>query len=225
MNGPIHNLIDYLNYRRECGDRTVELEPETVKALRGMARKPSSGRSQAAVGTAASTEPPAPSPSPLAGGAAGNPAVAFMFVGEREGIDADRGKYSETFRKMVASMGFAPGEVAVTNICAGRKSDGPPSAAELEAAMPKFRQLVAAKSPKAIVIFGAVAAKALLGNGDIPAIHGKVFDWNGVKAIPTYHPAYMEKIGRAVKEDVCRDFCRAMEAIGKPIPAIYGRYK
>ena len=36
----IEQVADYLRYRTECGERTVELEPETVAALRGMRRGP-----------------------------------------------------------------------------------------------------------------------------------------------------------------------------------------
>ena len=36
----IEQVTDYLRYRTECGERTVELEPETVAALRGMKRGP-----------------------------------------------------------------------------------------------------------------------------------------------------------------------------------------
>ena len=57
----IGKVADYLRYRAECGERTVELEPETLAALRGAA---SSSRPQPA--TAASRPAPANGGMPFA---------------------------------------------------------------------------------------------------------------------------------------------------------------
>ena len=50
----IEQVTDYLRYRTECGERTVELEPETVAALRTM-RKTGAETTSRAAGAAPST--------------------------------------------------------------------------------------------------------------------------------------------------------------------------
>ena len=37
MKTPAENLIEYLEYRKMCGDKAVELEPESVAALAALA--------------------------------------------------------------------------------------------------------------------------------------------------------------------------------------------
>ena len=62
--------------------------------------------------------------------------------------------------------------------------------------------------PRIICALGTFAAQTLLKtNEKITALRGRVFDLNGVKVIPTYHPAFLlrnpEK-KRAVWEDMKR---------------------
>ena len=44
----IDEVTDYLRYRTECGERTVELEPETIAALRATRNTGAEGASRAA---------------------------------------------------------------------------------------------------------------------------------------------------------------------------------
>ena len=57
----IDEVTDYLRYRTECGERTVELEPETVAALRATRNNGAEGASRAA-GAAAPAAREAPPP-------------------------------------------------------------------------------------------------------------------------------------------------------------------
>lgn len=230
MTSQVSNLIDYLEYRKVCGEKTVELEPETIAALKAMAD--GAGVASNAMAATSADIPHAPAPAtvappataatpPTAATASAAPtgaAVDFLFVGEQEGIVADRAAYSETFRKMVAAMGYGKGQALFSNVCIGRKATTPPTAAEMASALPAFREYLAQTKPRAIVVLGNTAALGLLGQADISAVHGRVFRFDGIPAIPTYHPAYMIKFP-AVKRDACRDLCNALKAIGRPIPA------
>ena len=230
MTSQVSNLIDYLEYRKVCGEKTVELEPETIAALKAMANGAGVASSaMAATGaaisraaaTAAEATPPSATPPATAATASAAPsgaAVDFLFVGEQEGIVADRAAYSETFRKMVAAMGYGKGQALFSNVCIGRKAPTPPTAAEMASALPAFREYLAQTKPRAIVVLGNTAALGLLGQADVSAVHGRAFRFDGIPAIPTYHPAYMIKFP-AVKRDACRDLCNALKAIGRPIPA------
>lgn len=230
MTSQVSNLIDYLEYRKVCGEKTVELEPETIAALKAMAN--GAGVASSAMAATSAAIPHAASPAtvatpataatpPTAATASAAPsgaAVDFLFVGEQEGIVADRAAYSDTFRKMVAAMGYGKGQALFSNVCIGRKAATPPTAAEMAGALPAFREYLAQTKPRAIVVLGNTAALGLLGQADISAVHGRVFRFDGIPAIPTYHPAYMIKFP-AVKRDACRDLCNALKAIGRPIPA------
>ena len=230
MTSQVSNLIDYLEYRKVCGEKTVELEPETISALKAMAD--GAGVASSAMAATSAAIPHAASPAkvatpataatpPTAATASAAPsgaAVDFLFVGEQEGIVADRAAYSETFRKMVAAMGYGKGQALFSNVCIGRKATTPPTAAEMASALPAFREYLAQTKPRAIVVLGNTAALGLLGQADVSAVHGRVFRFDGIPAIPTYHPAYMIKFP-AVKRDACRDLCNALKAIGRPIPA------
>lgn len=230
MTSQVSNLIDYLEYRKVCGEKTVELEPETIAALKAMAD--GAGVASSAMAATSAAIPHAASPATVAtpataatpptaattSAAPSGAAVDFLFVGEQEGIVADRAAYSETFRKMVAAMGYGKGQALFSNVCIGRKATTPPTAAEMASALPAFREYLAQTKPRAIVVLGNTAALGLLGQADISAVHGRVFRFDGIPAIPTYHPAYMIKFP-AVKRDACRDLCNALKAIGRPIPA------
>ena len=232
MTSQVSNLIDYLEYRKVCGEKTVELEPETIAALKAMAdgagvassamaaTSAAIPRQQAAATATEATPATAATPSTAATASAVPPsaAVDFLFVGEQEGIVADRAAYSETFRKMVAAMGYGKGQALFSNVCIGRKATTPPTAAEMASALPAFREYLAQTKPRAIVVLGNTAALGLLGQADVSAVHGRVFRFDGIPAIPTYHPAYMIKFP-AVKRNACRDLCNALKAIGRPIPA------
>lgn len=231
MKSPVENLVDYLGYRMELGERTVDLEPETVAALRSMSAAP--GRPAVkeqdrppvvSSAPAAARSGPAAGPAPMPSGDPSAPSPDFIFVGEREGNKANQRKYSEMFFKMISSMGYRRDEIVLTNICIGRRADTPPSEAEIAGFLPAFRAKLAGCRPKAMVVFGAVAAKALLGNADISSIHGRRLSFDGVPAIPTYHPATMVDFPD-LKRRAFGDLCKAMKTVGHPIPQIFARFQ
>lgn len=221
MSNPVSTLIDYLRYRKICGDRSVELEQETLQALDAIA----SPAPIAAPPHHHTTAPPHHPATALPHHRTTAPTtVDFLFVGEQEGIAANRAAYTETLRKMVLAMGYGKGEAVFTNICRGRTGQTPPTDAEMAAAMPAFREFVAKTNPRGIVILGSTAARGLLGKPDVSSIHGRVFKFDGIPAIPTYHPAYMEKF-KAVKPAACRDLCNALKAVGLPVTPALSRFQ
>ena len=144
-------------------------------------------------------------------------------MGEKEAI-TDAG-YVATMKGMVAAMGYAWKDVAFSNICGERNSAKPPTEAEMAIALPAFKQKVARLQPRAIIVLGEVAALGLLGNRDIAALRQRPHTFEGLPAIPTYHPAYLNKFGNAVKADACRDLRKALLRIGRPVPAVLERFK
>ena len=250
MADAVSELVDYLRYRRECGETAVDLDPETVAALKAVAAQPGGGArspgehapTQPSVGARSPSEAAAAQPSGGArspsehvsaqpSGGARSPSEHaktrpdFLFIGERENIEETA--YGELLRKMIASMGYTMADVAMANVCGGGRAARPPTQEEMAEALPALRRRIAEINPVGIVVMGATAALGVLGNADISSIHGHVFTFEGRKTVPTYHPAYIKKFEKTtgIKRDVISDLCNALEAIGRPVPEGLARFR
>lgn len=230
MNSPLEELVEYLRYLRECGERTIELEPGTLEALEAMvagAHAPAAAQVVSHTGAPVAASPqPAPqfdiaaktqAPEPVSSGnrqpnAQIGKKCPLMIIGETEAIKAE--KYGDLLVKMIEAMGYSLNEVTLTNICGKPRAEKPPTQAEMAAAMPSLRQRVAAAAPDVIVIMGSTAALGILGNGDIAAVHGRWYDFDGIPAMPTFHPAYLTKFTGA-KRDAWADLKKVMARLGK----------
>ncbi len=79
------------------------------------------------------------------------------------------------------------------------------------------RQLDAV-SPKVIVTFGGTAAEGILGSGPgITKRRGTWGEYNGIKVMPTYHPAYCLRNPKT-KHEVWDDLKKVMKHLGKEVP-------
>ncbi len=245
MKSLVEEIIDYLRYKQECGERTIELEPETLAVLAAPgvpAAKISVGITEPAVpvkvaetvpkvspgSPPAAYELPKAPPAPFASrtdtvrpapieprqNGDGKSGVDLFVVGETEAIQAER--YGEVLSKMITAMGYSLSEIVLTNICGKPRSDKPPTAAEMKAAMPAFTKKVRDANPKVILLLGSTAALGILGKQDISSIHGKWFNFDGIPLMPTYHPAYLIKFPQ-VKRDAWSDLQRVMVRLGKKV--------
>jgi DNA polymerase len=122
-----------------------------------------------------------------------------MFVGEGPGYDEDVqgrpfvGKAGQLLTKIIQSIQLEREEVYIANIVKCRPPQNrTPEPDEILACRPFVLKQIAAVRPRIICCLGAVAAQALLQTTDkITALRGRPFDWNGIRVIPTYHPAYL----------------------------------
>ena len=70
--------------------------------------------------------------------------------------------------------------------------------------------------PKVVCALGKFAAQTLLRTEEpISRIRGRFFDWNGMKLIPTFHPAYLLR-NPADKKLVWQDAQKIMRELGIP---------
>jgi uracil-DNA glycosylase family 4 len=94
-----------------------------------------------------------------------------------------------------------------------------PEPDEIAACEPFLKKQIAAVDPKVIVALGKFAAQYLAGRPDaaISALRGRWFDYQGIKVMPTYHPAYLLRTPSA-KRTVWEDLQLVMTALGKPLP-------
>jgi len=129
----------------------------------------------------------------------GNPAAELMFVGEGPGADEDRegepfvGKAGQLLTRMIVAMGFRRDEVYIANVVKCRPpGNRNPEPDEIEACEPFLRGQIAAIRPKVIVALGKFAAQTLLRDTTpITRLRGRWMTYEGVKLMPTFHPAYL----------------------------------
>jgi DNA polymerase len=122
-----------------------------------------------------------------------------MFVGEGPGAEEDRqgrpfvGRAGQLLTKMIEAMGLKREEVYIANIVKCRPPDNRnPFREEATACIDYLKKQIELVSPKVIVCLGSVAATYLLNTEkQISKLRGEFVDFNGIKVMPTFHPAYL----------------------------------
>lgn len=123
----------------------------------------------------------------------------LMFVGEGPGEQEDKrgepfvGRAGELLDKMIEAMGWSRDTVYINNIvCCRPPGNRNPQPDEVAACKPFLEARIAAIAPRIIVALGRPAANTLLGtDAPISTLRGRFHDRNGVKVMPTFHPAYL----------------------------------
>lgn len=121
----------------------------------------------------------------------------IMFVGEAPGADEDRqglpfvGAAGQLLTKMIEAMGLSRDEVYIANVIKCRPPNNrDPLPEEILQCEPYLKEQIRLVSPTVICTLGRFAAQTLLKTTDsMGRLRGKVFDYEGVKLVPTYHPA------------------------------------
>ena len=156
----------------------------------------------------------------------GNPHAELMFIGEGPGADEDAtgvpfvGRAGELLSRMIAAMTFdRKTETCIANIVKCRPpGNRNPADDEAAACMPYLKRQIAMVNPKVIVLLGAVPLLYLFNLKGITKLRGRWLDYNGIPAMPTYHPAYLLRNPPA-KKDAWADLQAVMAVFGrKPAP-------
>ena len=121
----------------------------------------------------------------------------LMFVGEAPGADEDRqglpfvGAAGQLLTRMIEAMGLTREDVYIANIIKCRPPNNrDPKPDELAACQPYLAQQIDLIAPVIICTLGRFAAQTLLQTTEsMGRLRGKIFDYQGAKLIPTYHPA------------------------------------
>ncbi len=143
----------------------------------------------------------------------GNPEARLVFVGEGPGADEDRqglafvGAAGQLLTKIITAMNLTREEVYICNVIKCRPpGNRNPEADEIESCRPFLERQLTAIDPEVICTLGSFAAQTLLGTtAPISRLRGRFHTYNGIKLMPTYHPAYLLRNPdqkRAVWEDV-----------------------
>lgn len=129
----------------------------------------------------------------------GSEDASLMFVGEGPGEQEDKrgepfvGPAGELLDKMIEAMGWSRDTVYINNIVSCRPpGNRNPQPDEVAACKPFLDARIASIGPRIIVALGRPAANTVLGtDAPISSLRGRFHDRNGVKVMPTFHPAYL----------------------------------
>lgn len=129
----------------------------------------------------------------------GNPNADLMFVGEAPGYYEDQkgepfvGKAGELLTKIINAIDFKREEVYIVNILKCRPPENRnPNDDEITLCSPFLIKQIEIIKPKIICALGTFAIQTLLKTTEsIGNLRGKFYDYNGIKLIATYHPAYL----------------------------------
>jgi DNA polymerase len=142
----------------------------------------------------------------------GSPTARLMFVGEAPGADEDEqglafvGKAGQLLTRIIEAMGLTRDGVYICNILKSRPPQNRnPEPDEVLACQPFLDRQIAAIRPRVIVGLGKFAAQWLLKTAEpITRLRGRMGEYNGIRVMPTYHPAYLLRTPSA-KKDVWED--------------------
>jgi len=155
----------------------------------------------------------------------GAPTARLLLVGEAPGRDEDAqglpfvGRAGQLLNKMLTAIDLKREEVYICNVLKCRPPENrTPQPEEVERCLPYLEQQIALIRPSLICALGLSAAQALLRTkASMTSMRGRVFEFRGVRLIPTYHPAALLR-NPALKREAwadlqqVRDLLRAGDA-------------
>jgi uracil-DNA glycosylase family 4 len=129
----------------------------------------------------------------------GNRKARLMFVGEAPGADEDAqgkpfvGRAGQLLTKMIEAMGMKREDVIIGNVNRCRPpGNRQPTLEEAAICRPFLFREIATVRPEVIVVMGNTAVHNLLEiRAGISSVRGQFRDYQGIKVMPTFHPAYL----------------------------------
>jgi DNA polymerase len=130
---------------------------------------------------------------------AGDTKAKLMFVGEAPGEDEDMqglpfvGRAGKLLTKIIEAMGLKREDVYIANILKCRPPNNRmPLPTEIMECEDNVKRQVGLIKPKVICTLGKFASQTLLrSQTPISALRGHFQEYNGIKVMPTFHPAYL----------------------------------
>jgi len=150
----------------------------------------------------------------------GNHQADLLVIGEAPGANEDKqgepfvGRAGMLLNAMLHAIGLDRKDIYIANILKCRPPNNrDPLPREVELCTPYLKQQIAMIQPKLIVTVGRIAAQFLLNTEEsMGKLRGKVFEYEGIPVVSTYHPAYLLRSPRA-KEKSYHDFLRIKELL------------
>ncbi len=157
----------------------------------------------------------------------GSPLARLAFLGEAPGADEDRqgipfvGRAGKLLTDMIErGMKIRREDVYILNIVRcrppGNRTPLPPEAASCREYLDAQLAIV---RPEFLCCLGACAAQSLLGTSSpLGRLRGRVHDYEGIKVVCTYHPAYLLRAPN-MKRAAWEDLQLLMREMGLPVPS------
>lgn len=129
----------------------------------------------------------------------GNVKARLMFIGEAPGHDEDIqglpfvGRAGQLLTKIIESIALTRQHVFIANVLKCRPpGNRPPRPDEISNCEPYLKKQIEFIRPKIICALGTFAAQTLLKTGSaISQLRGRFYEYQGIKVLCTYHPAYL----------------------------------
>lgn len=137
----------------------------------------------------------------------GNANAKLMFVGEGPGQQEDEqgrpfvGKSGQLLNKLLEIAGLSRDDVYITNIVKTRPPNNrKPLPNEIAFSMPLLMKQIEIIKPQLICTLGSSALQGFTGESvSITKARGKIININGLNIMPTYHPAYILRNPKELK--------------------------
>ncbi len=148
----------------------------------------------------------------------GHPNARLMFVGEGPGQEEDLagepfvGAAGQLLTRIIEAIKLTREDVYIANVVKCRPpGNRTPEPEEIATCSPFLRRQIAAIRPLFICTLGGCAAQNLLGTTEaISRLRGRFFDYEGIRVLPTFHPAYLLR-NPEKKREVWEDMKRLMK--------------
>ncbi|MBI3607558.1 MAG: uracil-DNA glycosylase [Nitrospirae bacterium] len=155
----------------------------------------------------------------------GNPRAGLVFVGEAPGADEDAqgipfvGRAGQLLTKIIEAMGLRRDDVYIANIIKCRPpGNRNPQPDEIAACEPFLIEQLDIIRPRVICALGTFSAQTLLKTKDpISRLRGRWHVYQGIKLMPTFHPAYLLR-NPGEKKAVWEDMQQVMSELGLSEP-------
>ncbi|MAE77785.1 MAG: uracil-DNA glycosylase [Planctomycetes bacterium] len=154
----------------------------------------------------------------------GSATARIMFVGEAPGVDEDRqgvpfvGRAGQLLTRIIENaMGMARADVYICNVVKCRPpGNRNPDLAEQQACSHFLEAQVRLVEPALILTLGKVATLFLIDSDlSITRMRGRVWDYEGIPVVPTWHPAYLLR-NEGAKKETWQDVKLALRTLGLP---------
>ncbi len=126
----------------------------------------------------------------------GNYNAKLMIIGEGPGKDEDIqgkpfvGRAGKLLTQLLSEIGISREEVYITNVVKCRPPDNRvPEESEIEACKGYLKRQIEIINPKIILLLGATALRAVIGEKSITKVRGEEIEIDGIIYLPTFHPA------------------------------------
>lgn len=151
----------------------------------------------------------------------GSPDARLMFIGEAPGRDEDLqgepfvGRAGQLLTDIIKAMKLRREDVYIANVVKCRPPENRnPQPEEMDACRPFLMRQIEVIRPEVIVTLGKVPLEGLFRKSmAISRVRGTWLEFEGIRLMPTYHPAYLLR-NPSAKRDVWSDMKLVMSELG-----------